>query len=136
MPHLFGCPCGQQFAVRPETLGQNVRCPHCSRVLHVPTPASPPPPAAAPVLTRSETVPQPEATVPQPMPRVAQTFGAVAAVVLVLATGAGVLLYQHVQTTPDDPPAPHVRNDNDPPTMPDPPRKADQPAKQAPERPR
>src|SRR5262249_17499902 len=122
MPHLFGCPCGQQFAVRPETLGQNVRCPHCSRVLHVPAPASPPP--------------VPAAAAPLPPSAPARPFGAAAAILLVLATGVGTLLYQHLQTIPDDPPVPQAQIDKAPPKTPQTPPKPEKPEKKVPERPR
>src|SRR5438270_13652005 len=101
MPHLFGCPCGQQFAVLPATLGQNVRCPYCSRVLHIPAPA-----------------PRP---LPAPPPRPLRRFLTVAAVVLVIATGGGVLLFHQLSPTPEDPPAPQARNEGVTPKRSDPP---------------
>src|SRR5438067_1471299 len=98
MPHLFGCPCGQQFAVLPQTLGQKVRCPHCARVLHIPAPATPPPLTRAPSPAR-------------PAPRSWRLFLCITAF-LVLSAGAGILLFQHFSTIPEDPPAPQARNDN------------------------
>ncbi|MBI1916609.1 MAG: hypothetical protein HYS12_18025 [Planctomycetes bacterium] len=112
MPHLFGCPCGQQFAVLPETLGQNVRCPYCGRVLHVPAPATPPPPAPSPAPAG-------------PSPRPSRRFRAVAAVVLVIAAGVGILLFQHLSATPEDPPAPQARNDGGTPKRTDSPPEPD-----------
>src|SRR5204863_6104794 len=93
MPHLFGCPCGQRFAVLPASLGQNVRCPYCSRVLHVPAPATRP--------------------LPAPPPRPWRRFLAVTAVILVIVSGAGVLLFHQLSPTPEDSPAPQARNDGD-----------------------
>src|SRR5262249_7618303 len=96
MPHLFGCPCGQQFAVQPETLGQNVRCPYCGPLLPIPAPASPPPPPAAPASSP---------------PRRWWRLPFAAAVVLVLTAGAGILLYRHLSATTEDSPTPLARNE-------------------------
>src|SRR5947208_1765656 len=98
MPPLFGCPCGQQFAVSPQMLGQKVRCPHCARVLFVPAPAAPP------------------ALVPPPVPAERpphSSRGILSAVVvlLVIATGAGILLYQHYSAIPEESHLPQTRND-------------------------
>ena len=38
MPDLFACPCGVRLTVRPESLGQKVRCPRCARILAIPAP--------------------------------------------------------------------------------------------------
>lgn len=50
-PVTFPCEhCGKLMGVRPEYLGQKVRCPHCQQVIAAPTsdPTAPPPAAVAP----------------------------------------------------------------------------------------
>lgn len=99
MPNLFTCRCGQRFAVQSQHLGQRVRCPHCAQVLLLPAPA-----AAVTAKPPPRQLPAP----PRPVP--SRRLRCAGALVVLLATGGGVLLYQHNRTT-NAPPEQETRNE-------------------------
>src|SRR5262249_51048198 len=67
--------CGNLMAVSPESLGQQVRCPHCQQVVHAPVPPEPIAAAEAPNNAFPEPVPTPPVEAHEPefqMPAVSE----------------------------------------------------------------
>src|SRR5262249_53688546 len=95
-----------RLTVRPESLGQKVRCPRCARILAIPAPppvavpaAGLPPPAAGPQPAPVATTEADPKTPPRPrwLHPVAVVLG------LLLVAGGGFLLYRHLRSPPSDP---------------------------------
>src|SRR5262245_43019087 len=64
--------CGQLLAVQSQFLGQQVRCPHCQKVVVAPPPAAPPP-VVPPTAPTEMDLPAPSAPAPSP-PALDTTF--------------------------------------------------------------